>query len=244
MAQTSWTDPRGQQHQYTTPGGGLRGGTRNALERQRTWRAIDPSFDTSKYQVGPTGKISDVTSTGDLFGMGALALSAPLVAAYLPGLLGGAAGASGAGAAGGGSQAGLLAGGAIPGWSAAGMAGPGAIASQGVTAGLAGGLGSVLPAAAGGAAAAAADGFLGKLKSQFTDPSNMVDLAGIITALVGASRGGGGQTSPEAQRMQQMTEARMRRVDPLHQAITQLAWGRLPTNARSGIAPPTNSPLP
>ena len=204
MAQTSWTDPRGQQHQYTTPGGGLRGGTRNALERQRTWRAIDPSFDTSKYQVGPTGKISDVTSTGDLIKMGALTLAAPLATAYLPGL-GGA--------------------GAPPGSTL-----PGADDAPSLE--------SILGARPGG------NGIAGELRDLFTNPSNMVDLVGIITALAAASRGSNGQQSAESQRMQQMTEARMRRVDPLHQAVTQLAWGRLPTNARSGIAPPTNSPLP
>ncbi len=118
---------------------------------------------------------------------------------------------------------------------------PGAITSQGASAGL----GGVLPAAgAGGAGAttAAAGGVMGQLKDLFTSPSSAMDLAGMVTALLGASRGGG-QADPSAQRLTQMTEDKMRRVDPLHQAVTQLAWGRLPTSARQGIAPPEYKPL-
>ena len=83
-----------------------------------------------------------------------------------------------------------------------------------------------------------------KAKSLVTNPSNAMDLAGVITALVGARNGGNGQASADAQRLNAITEQRMRRVDPLHQAITQLAWGRLPVNSRQGIAPPTYKPLP
>lgn len=85
-------------------------------------------------------------------------------------------------------------------------------------------------------------GALGELRKLFTDPSNLAGLASIIAAL--ASGNGGGADSEEARRIQQITEARMRRVDPLHQAVTQLAWGRLPINARAGVTAPQPLPLP
>jgi hypothetical protein len=114
MAQDMWTDPRGTQRPYSTQGGGLRGGVRNALERQRTWRGVDPSFDTQKYQVGPTGQISEVGPAFD-WKLAAGVLAAPVAAAYAPALFGagGTAGtaasaapaAAGAGTAAGGAAA-------------------------------------------------------------------------------------------------------------------------------------------
>lgn len=88
-------------------------------------------------------------------------------------------------------------------------------------------------------------GILPKIKNALTDPEKLVGLAGIITALIGGTKGGGGGTSSEStERLNAITEQRMKRVDPLHQAITQLAWGRLPVNSRQNIAPPTYKPLP
>jgi hypothetical protein len=119
-----------------------------------------------------------------------------------------------------------------------------------MAAGAAGGAtGSALPAAAGGAGAAGAagaagsGGLSGALKGIFTNPSNLMDLGAVIAALAGGARGGNNQANADAQRLNQITEQRMRRVDPLHQAVTQLAWGRLPMNARQGIAAPTYQPL-
>jgi hypothetical protein len=122
--------------------------------------------------------------------------------------------------------------------------------SQGASAGLGMlGLNGAGSAIANGAASGGG-GVLGKLKSLFTNPEGLAGLGGIIGALAsggaggGAGSGTGGADLEELKRINQITEARMRRVDPLHQAVTQLAWGRLPTNSRSGVTAPVPSPLP
>jgi hypothetical protein len=66
--------------------------------------------------------------------------------------------------------------------------------------------------------------------------------AGTIAAAL-AARGDGTNAATrasedQARRMQALTEARMRRVDPLHEAITQLAFSRLPVSSRQGLALP------
>lgn len=79
----------------------------------------------------------------------------------------------------------------------------------------------------------------------FTDPKNLLSLAPLIGSL--ATRGGGAnggidneflkQAYADAQRNNAMKEARFRRVDPLHEAVTQLAFNRMPTtNGTNGIA--------
>lgn len=88
----------------------------------------------------------------------------------------------------------------------------------------------------------------GRVSEWFTDPRNLVGLASIVPSLI-AARGGGGNSAStdaamnQANRMSAITEARMRRVDPLHQAVTQLAFGRLPVSSRNGVNL-TNVPLP
>jgi len=78
----------------------------------------------------------------------------------------------------------------------------------------------------------------------FKDPKNVAGVGSIVAGLT-AGRGNGqsAEDTEEARRMRQITEARMRRVDPLHQAVTQLAWGRLPVSARQGLSL-TQIPLP
>lgn len=198
MPQNYWTDPTGRQHTYATQGPmslGTRG--QRAVERERTWSGMDPTFDPSEFSVLPSGQLRE--QEGFPWGYAALAAGAPLAGAFLPAMWGGSGAAGGAGAAGGSGAAG------------AGAAG-----------------------AAGSAAAGGLKGFL-------TDPNMLTSLAGVIAALSGGR--GGGANSANAERLNALTEQRMRRVDPLHQAITQLAWNRLPTSARQGIAPPTYSPL-
>lgn len=72
--------------------------------------------------------------------------------------------------------------------------------------------------------------------------NNIAPLAGMLTSLAG-SGGGGGSAANNAQlsRLQAITEARMRRVDPLHQMVTQLAASRLPISVQRPIP---NVPLP
>lgn len=209
MASPYWTDPLGQQHQYQNEANSFVNRTKRGVERDTQWMGIDPSFDPHKYQVGPTGQITEVGAAFNPL-LAAAVLGGPLAVGFLPGAFG-AAGAGGAAAA---------PGTAVPAATGAGTA------------------------AASAAAGAAATGGIGEvLKRYLLNPSNATDLAGVVTALIGATRGGGGQSSAEAQRLNQITEQRMQRVDPLHQAVTQLAWNRLPISARQGITAPTYQPL-
>jgi len=100
-------------------------------------------------------------------------------------------------------------------------------------------VGSVLPPAATTATNAAAGGWRGAA-------NQALDNAGPLTALIGALAGGGGGgaqggESDEVRRIQRITEARMRRADPLHQMMVQLAASRMPTSVQR---PVPDVPLP
>lgn len=154
------------------------------------------------------------------------------------GFLGGSAAAPSAGAA----SAGAAEAGVLPSASIAGLhaAVPASIASQGVSSAL----GTAMPATVGaieaagtsalGSAAkeAAGGGASGFLKSLAT-PENGAALAALIAGLSGSR--GSNQPSAETQRIQAMTEARMRRADPLHEVAVNLAYGRMPVNYRQGV---------
>lgn len=103
--------------------------------------------------------------------------------------------------------------------------------------GPASGLGAAGGSAAGGAAASG--GLAGFLKN-LTGGQNLTSFIGLGTSLAGGL-GGGGSSDDELKNLQAITEARMRRVDPLHQAITNLAMSRLPTNMQR---PVPDIPLP
>lgn len=127
------------------------------------------------------------------------------------------------------------------------MGGAPAIASQGVSRGI----GSAAGAVGGNALAKAGKGLL----SNLTSMEGLSSLAPLIAALAnrGGSGGGGGMEQgsmdflqkayDDARRTQAMAETRYRRVDPLHQAVSQLAFSRLPVNSRQGISY-NNLPLP
>ena len=83
-------------------------------------------------------------------------------------------------------------------------------------------------AAAAAVPPAASGGLSGVIKS-LTSAGNLPSLVGLGTSLLGGLGNGGGSNNAELDRIQQITEARMRRADPLHQAITSLAMSRLPT---------------
>ncbi len=88
---------------------------------------------------------------------------------------------------------------------------------------------------------------LEKLRSSLTSANGVASLASLIPALMAATGGGGGNGSgagsDELARIQAITEARMRRADPLHQVAVQLAFNRAPISARNGISL-SNVPLP
>lgn len=155
-------------------------------------------------------------------------------------------GTLGLGAAGVGPASGLFGGGSAASAAPASLteglmsAVPANIASQGVSAGvplgsLAAGSGSAAAPLGGlGLAGTAGSGLASAAKEFLTDPSNLAGLGTVIAGL--ASGRSGGEDAEQLQRIQQITEAQMRRADPLHQVAVNLAFGRMPTNYRKGVA--------
>jgi len=193
--------------------------------------------------------------TGALTGVGMLgALTTPAVAAGSAGAGGAAGGSGAAGGAGatgaylapaaGGSGAatgGALASSSIP--ITAAMQGPNtsAMVSQGASAGIpnTAALGGVAPAAAN----ALTSGGM-SLKDLIEAAAKGAPLAlSALGGLGGGGNGGNAQGMDEMNRIARITEARMRRADPLHEAAVQLAFAGLPNYGREGITLP-KVPLP
>lgn len=91
-----------------------------------------------------------------------------------------------------------------------------------------------------GGAAGAGGSIANTIRNLFTTPGGIAQLGGILTALMGSGAfsggGGGSQEIPQEMRdAMAMTNARFRRTDPLHEAVTQLAFQRMPTYSRDGI---------
>jgi hypothetical protein len=80
-------------------------------------------------------------------------------------------------------------------------------------------------------------GIADKIKSALSSPDGLASLAGIIGGLAAGGFGGGGNGASDEQMNALLEQARLRteRTDPLHQAVTQLAFSRLPVSARNGI---------
>jgi hypothetical protein len=158
-------------------------------------------------------------------GIGAGALNAA-------GIIGGAGGGGAAG------SGGPLASSSVP--VSASMHGPAtaAMGSAGASAGVP--LGAVAPAAA-GAGAAAGGSALKKVLDALSAaaPVALPLAAGALTP----GGGGGNSGTGDLNRIAQITEARMRRADPLHQAAVQLAFAGMPTYGKQGINLP-QVPLP
>lgn len=159
----------------------------------------------------------------------------------------GVAAAAGAGGGGGGAAGSI----AAP-TAAESQAGIASMAGSGMAGGTAGGtsatlggaavgaggapLGGVMPAAASAGSGSAID----KLRDALMSPEGIATAASLATGMM-AGDGTTDQTratEEQARRLQAITEARMRRVDPLHEAATQLAFGRMPVNSRQGLALP------
>jgi hypothetical protein len=173
-----------------------------------------------------------------MMGYGALASSGALGSAAAG--TGGGSGAGAAGAAGGVLPSSNLSGNALL---AATQATPGAIASQGVSAGIPlGGIAASAGAGAAGAAgggASAAGGIGNALKSALTSSDGLGALASLIPMLMAARGGGDGggvgnisQSMPQLNRMLDMSVQRAERTDPLHQMVTRLAEQRMPIRSR------------
>ncbi len=189
-----------------------------AWVRQHMGGIGDLQIDPSGNLNNPHGFKQELEQWGPVAAAGA-GIAAPFVLPAL-GLTGG--GASGAAAAAG--PGGLY------------EAAPAALASQGASAGLgtaatgAGTAGTALGTAATGG------GVAGGLKEFFTDPTNLAGIASVVGGLAGRNNNGQQeQDMEELKRLSRITEAQMRRTDPLHQVATNLAFGRMPTNYRQGV---------
>jgi hypothetical protein len=154
----------------------------------------------------------------------------------------GAGGGAGAGAAGG-AASGVLPSSALPvsslmGGPAAASAGLSGVGAAGVpayvTAGTSAALGGVTPRGVEQASRGLSDRLLDNLLS----PEGLLTAGSIAAQLATGGDGTNDQTratEDQARRLQAITEARMRRVDPLHEAVTQLAFSRLPVSSRQSI---------
>lgn len=148
-------------------------------------------------------------------------------------------GAPSAAAAGGGASSFPASGLNADGTLAASLTHPAGMVPGGTAAGVAagtGGLGSIAPIASGAAGSAAANAATsgGSILSKLMSPSGIASLAGLIPALMGG--GSGGNVSQAQEALLNEALKRSQRVDPLHQAVTQLAFSRLPDSARQGIS--------
>jgi len=76
------------------------------------------------------------------------------------------------------------------------------------------------------------------LLKKLLSPDSLATAGTIAASLMSGGDGTNADTrasEEQARKIQAITEARMRRVDPLHEAVTQLAFGRLPVSSRNGI---------
>lgn len=170
------------------------------------------------------GKIGPLVVGGSALGVG-----------LLGGPFAGAAAASGAGPAGGGtaaSAAGPV--GGIPIAYAPGAAAPNAGALGTSVAGLSP-LGSLAPTVANAAGNVGGNALASSIKDKLLSPQGLAGLGASIAGLVAANRGGNTETDAATNALLQEALKRSQRVDPLHQAVTQLAFSRLPDSARNGI---------
>lgn len=124
------------------------------------------------------------------------------------------------------------------------MGGPAAIASQGISHGVGGdtidgsGIGNLLDKDAGGSSIGR------KILNSLISPGGAVGLAGVIGALMAKNNSGGGgdigSQYPQLNELLNIQTDRVKRTDPLHQALTQSAMNRMPVNVQQG--PITNGP--
>lgn len=135
--------------------------------------------------------------------------------------------------------------------SALGLGGLHAAGAFGGAAGGAGAAGSLGEVAAGVnptvdalMAGAGGGGLLGKILKGLI-PVAGAGLAAKAFGSGGSDGAGDGDSlfTPEMERYRAMSEARFRRTDPLHEAVSQLAFQRMPIQSRAGLSLP-RVPLP
>lgn len=186
--------------------------------------------DLGDLEIDPAGNANQNEGFGKqalTYGLPAAGMATALFG--IPGLFSGALNGGGAAASGAAGSAG----GAttmIPGTGIPTVAGTGAGVTAPITAGAA--AGKTLATTAAGTSA------IDKLRQSLTSANGIASLASLIPMLAAAGGGGGSKNagSDELARIQAITEARMRRADPLHQVAVQLAYNRAPISARNGIS--------
>jgi hypothetical protein len=228
---TQWAN--GQGAAYTRDAAGTVSGVqdtsspRDSFTRQNNgWNPQTGQFDTGLNWSGLGGAI-----TGGLSVAGPAVIGPALTGS--PMAFGGGAAASQTAPIGGLSADGTLPSAVTPGMQSAAMNGsmiPATSAAPSLTSGVP----TFGSAAAGGSAASLASKLAGGLTS------NLGPLAGVITSLAGGS-GSDSALTDQQRRIMAITEARMRRADPLHQMVVNLAASRMPTNMQ---LPVPNVPLP
>ena len=233
------------------PNGALRLSGAQRSQAERFVRSKFPDLP-GKFQIDPAGNVNTdhglSTAWSNPYFRYPLLAAGALGTAGALGAFGGAAGAAGTGG-GAGAGAGAGAAGGV-------SAGVGALGGAGMPGGAL--YGAAPPSARGGLG-----GIFSKLGGGVTDALFSKQGAGALAAMIPAlmaMKGGpfGGGPDPnvtrgmdltekayaDAQRLNAMKEARFRRVDPLHEAVTQLAFNRMPTtNGTNGINL-TRVPLP
>lgn len=204
-----------------------------------TGQLLHDNPDPQKYKVatdGPNaGRYVEKPGPVNQFLRDLAPLAVPVGAAvgaeFLPGLFGGGGSASAAttGAATGAASSAPMSLQAM--YDAGMMTGPAAgLATTGLARGASQALGGLVPEIV--------NGLGGGLKDPFKKPETYAGLAGLITSLASRPNGGGGAAgdpftqNPQLQKLLDMSFNRAERTDPLHQAVTQLAMGRLPTNVQ------------
>lgn len=181
-------------------------------------------------------------------GLGSVAAGGALASlGLLPGMGGASAAGGGTGAAAGGALPATVPGSAAsslyasggfgaPGGTAAGVAaGAGGLAAAGDVANTIP-VGGLRPTSGGNGGGGGNAG--NALLSQLTSGQGLAGLAGLLTTLATRPNNGSGGSgdlmsqNPQLQHLLDMSANRAERTDPLHQAITQLAMSRLPTNVQ------------
>jgi hypothetical protein len=203
---------------------------RNTFAHQNNgWNPQTGQWDIGLNQGGLMGLIEGGAAVAGPAVIGPLLTGSPTVFAGL----GGSAAAGNSAPLGGLAADGTLPSAVTPAMQQAAMNGsmiPATSAAPSLTAGV--------PTFGGSAAGGAGASFASKLLGGLTN--NPGHLAGVITSLVGGS-GGGTSATDQQRRIMAITEARMRRADPLHQMVVNLAASRMPTNMQ---LPVPQIPLP
>lgn len=173
----------------------------------------------------------DIAITGAAMGAGAYALGSMLPAGAAP---------SGAGASASQAAGGLLPQ-TAPGAASAALTGVTPGLGLGNTGNLNGAVGSIGPQVVDALSRGGGGSILDKVKTALSGQDGGAGLASLASIIAGLAGGNGTMSGNSAtdERLNALLDSAQRRTDrtdPLHQAVTQLAFSRLPVSSRNGIS--------